>query len=56
MVANNPISIDDLQPVMMIVQIEEQNGPVKLRKSGIVKSEDTVKGLKEMRVLTLIRW
>lgn len=54
MVANNPISIDELQPGMMIVKIEEQNGPVKLRKSGIVKSEDMVKGLKEMGVLTLI--
>ena len=54
MVANNPIFIDELQPGMMIVKIEEQNGPVKLRKSGIVKSEDMVKGLKEMGVLTLI--
>lgn len=54
MAANNPVSIDELQPGMMIVQIDQQNGPVKLRKSGLVKSYDMVKGLKEMGVLTLI--
>lgn len=37
MVAKNPLSIDELKPGMMIVQIEQQNGPVKLRKSGLVK-------------------
>lgn len=54
MVAKNPLSIDELKPGMMIVQIEQQNGPVKLRKSGLVKSYDMVKGLKEMGVLSLI--
>jgi len=57
MVAKNPLSIDELKPGMMIVQIEQQNGPVKLRKSGLVKSYDMVKGLKEMGVLSLtIDW
>ena len=54
MVAKNPLSIDELKPGMMIVQIEQQNGPVKLRKSGLVKSYDMVNGLKEMGVLSLI--
>jgi len=53
----NPLAIDDLKPGMAIIAIEAQNGPVKLRKSGLVKSQDMVNGLKEMGVLSLnIDW
>ena len=53
----NPLAIEDLKPGMFIIAIEAQNGPVKLRKSGLVKSQDMVNGLKEMGVLSLtIDW
>jgi len=53
----NPLAIDDLKPGMAIIAIEAQNGPVKIRKSGLVKSQDMVSGLKEMGVLSLnIDW
>lgn len=53
----NPLAIDDLKPGMAIIAIEAQNGPVKIRKSGLVKSQDMVNGLKEMGVLSLnIDW
>ena len=53
----NPLPIDDLKPGMAIIAIEAQNGPVKIRKSGLVKSQDMVSGLKEMGVLSLnIDW
>ncbi len=48
------ISIDALQPGMYIVAIQTQNGPINIRKSGLVKSHDMVKGLTEMGVQTLI--
>ncbi|QJR81722.1 GspB domain-containing protein [Alteromonas pelagimontana] len=47
------ISIDALQPGMVIVQITRQNGPVKIRKSGLVTSAAMVQGLAEMGVLEL---
>lgn len=50
----NPLAIEDLKPGMFIIAIAAQNGPVKLRKSGLVKSQDMVNGLKEMGVLSLI--
>ena len=53
----NPLAIEDLKPGMAIIAIEAQNGPVKIRKSGLVKSQDMVNGLKEMGVLSLnIDW
>ena len=44
------INIDELKPGMVIVQITRQNGPVKIRKSGLVTSEAMVQGLAEMGV------
>ena len=44
------IGIQDLQPGMMIVRITEQNGPVKIRKSGLVTGQDMVFGLNEMGI------
>ena len=43
--------IADLKPGMVIVQITQQNGPVKIRKSGLVTSDAMVQGLAEMGVL-----
>ena len=44
------IEIGDLKPGMVILRIAEQNGPVKIKKSGLVTSEDMVRGLSEMGV------
>ncbi|MDF2177462.1 general secretion pathway protein GspB [Aliiglaciecola sp. CAU 1673] len=48
------VSIDALKPGMVILQIAAQNGPVKIRKSGLVTSEAMVHGLREMGVSELI--
>ena len=45
------LSIDALQPGMVIVQVTAQNGPVKIRKSGLVTSSAMIEGLREMGVL-----
>lgn len=45
------ISIDELAPGMMITQVIEQNGPVKIRKVGLVRSKDMITGLAEMGVV-----
>lgn len=45
------ININDLQPGMMIEQITQQQGPVKIRKSGLVTSQAMVVGLREMGVV-----
>lgn len=50
---SNVVSIDKLKPGMVIVQITQQNGPVKIRKSGLVTSEAMVQGLSEMGVQEL---
>ncbi|WP_218355374.1 general secretion pathway protein GspB [Alteromonas lipotrueiana] len=42
--------IEELEPGMVIVQITQQNGPVKIRKSGLVTSQSMVHGLAEMGV------
>ena len=47
------IPIKELQPGMMITRVVEQNGPVKIRKVGLVRSEDMITGLAEMGVLTV---
>lgn len=47
------IDIKDLQPGMFIVGIIEQNGPVKIKKTGLVTSVEMVQGLSEMGVLSL---
>jgi general secretion pathway protein B len=50
---SNIVSIDNLKPGMVIIQITQQNGPVKIRKSGLVTSEAMVQGLSEMGVQEL---
>ncbi|BDX06954.1 general secretion pathway protein GspB [Planctobacterium marinum] len=47
------ISIQDLKPGMFILGIIEQNGPVKIKKTGLVTSAEMVQGLAEMGVLSL---
>ena len=47
------IPINELVPGMYVVQITEQNGPVKIRKQGHISSPDMVKGLTEMGVTEL---
>jgi len=44
------INIQALQPGMVIVRITAQNGPVKIKKSGLVSSQDMVQGLIEMGI------
>ena len=44
------IKIAELKPGMVIIRITEQNGPVKIRKSGLVSSDAMVQGLAEMGV------
>jgi general secretion pathway protein B len=48
---DNLVAIGDLAPGMVIIQITQQNGPVKIRKSGLVNSPEMVQGLAEMGVL-----
>ena len=45
------LHIDALEVGMFITAVLNQNGPVKVRKVGIVRSQEMVKGLKEMGVL-----
>lgn len=47
------IAIQDLKPGMFIVGVIEQNGPVKIRKSGLVTSFEMVQGLQEMGVVSI---
>ncbi|MDY6975638.1 MAG: general secretion pathway protein GspB [Pseudomonadota bacterium] len=47
---SNIVAIEELTPGMVIVQITKQNGPVKIRKSGLVTSDAMVQGLSEMGV------
>ena len=42
--------IAELEPGMVITQITEQQGPVKIKKSGLVSSQEMVQGLIEMGV------
>lgn len=44
------VAIENVKPGMVIVQITKQNGPVKIRKSGLVTSDAMVQGLSEMGV------
>lgn len=47
---SNLLPIQHLKPGMVIVQVTQQNGPVKIRKSGLVTSDAMVQGLAEMGV------
>lgn len=49
-VNTNCIQSEALQPGMVIVQVTKQNGPIKIRKSGLVTSIEMVHGLIEMGV------
>ena len=44
------VSIEALRPGMVITRITQQNGPVSIRKSGLVSSQAMVQGLGEMGV------
>lgn len=44
------INIQDLEPGMVMVRIIEQNGPIKIKKAGLVSSQDMVQGLIEMGI------
>ncbi len=44
------VNISDLTVGMMITKVIEQSGPVKIRKVGMIRSIDMIKGLKEMGV------
>ncbi|MBU3004160.1 general secretion pathway protein GspB [Paraglaciecola arctica] len=44
------INIQNLQPGMVIVRVTKQNGPVKIKKAGLVTSQDMVQGLIEMGI------
>lgn len=47
------IRIGDLQPGMFILGIIEQNGPVRIKKTGLVTSQEMVQGLAEMGVVSV---
>ena len=47
---SNCIATEALLPGMVIVQVTKQNGPVKIRKSGLVTSTDMIQGLIEMGI------
>jgi general secretion pathway protein B len=47
---DNLLNTVDLKPGMVIVQVTQQNGPVKIRKSGLVTSMAMVQGLVEMGI------
>ncbi len=44
------LAIDALQPGMVIVRVTQQNGPVTIKKSGLVTSSAMIAGLAEMGV------
>lgn len=50
---SNIVAVENLKPGMVIVQVTKQNGPVKIRKSGLVTSDAMVQGLSEMGVQEL---
>ncbi|GBL04815.1 general secretion pathway protein GspB [Glaciecola sp. KUL10] len=47
------VIIEELTPGMMVSRVVEQNGAVKIRKVGMIRSPEMIKGLKEMGVLKL---
>ena len=47
---NNCIATASLVPGMVIVQVTKQNGPLKIRKSGLVTSVEMIQGLIEMGI------
>lgn len=47
------VAIQDVKPGMVILSVVEQNGPVRIRKSGLVTSAEMVQGLAEMGVVSV---
>ena len=48
------VEIHDLKPGMIILEVSRQNGPVKIKKSGLVSSTQMIQGLAEMGVQEVI--
>jgi general secretion pathway protein B len=44
------LKVSELSPGMMVTQVLAQNGPVKIRKVGFIRSPDMIRGLTEMGV------
>ncbi|MDT0595913.1 general secretion pathway protein GspB [Glaciecola petra] len=44
------LNVEELVPGMMVTQVVRQSGPVRIRKVGIIRSPDMIKGLVEMGV------
>ncbi|MFT6269565.1 MAG: general secretion pathway protein B [Alphaproteobacteria bacterium] len=44
------LNVSELSPGMMVTQVINQNGPVKIRKVGFIRSGDMIRGLTEMGV------
>ena len=47
------LKVEELRPGMMVTQVIEQHGPVKIRKVGFIRSKDMIRGLTEMGVTVL---
>ena len=47
---HNCIQTQNLKPGMVIVQVTQQNGPIKIRKAGLVTSIEMIQGLLEMGI------
>jgi len=47
------LNVKDLQPGMMVTRVIAQYGPVKIRKVGMIRSPEMIKGLTEMGVAEL---
>ncbi len=50
----NKLKVEDLKPGMLVAEVTKQSGPVKIRKIGLVRSFEMIKGLKEMGVEEVI--
>ncbi len=46
-------AISEIRPGMMVAKVLEQSGPVKIRKVGMIRSPDMIKGLIEMGVTSV---
>lgn len=44
------LNVSDLQPGMLVSKVVSQHGPVKIRKIGMIRSPEMIKGLSEMGV------
>ena len=46
-------AVSEIRPGMMVAKVLEQSGPVKIRKVGMIRSPDMIKGLIEMGVTSV---